>query len=346
VSRWARGRAFVGVSLSMALGAGAMQARADRPEAVDRAQALFEQGLRLVDAGRYPEACARFKSAQSLVMGIGVTLHLGDCYEQTGRLEDAWNEFRRAEDMASSVHDNRGATAGERAVHLWPMLPKLKIVVSSRAAVAGLVVTDQGTDVDRSVWDTERPVEPSMHHLRATAPDRETWDAAVDVPSGGATIAVQVPVLREARATRDAAGAEPRAPVAAPSAATATAVEVARRPDSAPMQRAFGIALLGAAVVGAGVGTVFGLQASSKLSDSNSSGHCQGNDHCDAVGLAERSDAVNAATVSTIALVGGAACLLGGGALYLTAPKNQQASVALRPQAGLGGASLLLQARW
>jgi hypothetical protein len=61
--------------------------------------------------------------------------------------------------------------------------------------------------------------------------------------------------------------------------------------------------------VAAGVGTVFGLAASSK--DADAGAHCVGN-QCDADGVRLRDEAFERATVSTVAFVASGALALAG----------------------------------
>jgi hypothetical protein len=81
------------------------------------------------------------------------------------------------------------------------------------------------------------------------------------------------------------------------------------------------------------------------MDDSNTSGHCLPNDHCDSTGLGQRSSALTDAAVSTGSFIASAACLAGGVALYLTAPRRET-SVALVPRPETAGASVLLERRW
>jgi hypothetical protein len=113
-----------------------------------------------------------------------------------------------------------------------------------------------------------------------------------------------------------------------------------------PTLRVWGLAVLGVGVVSLTVSAVLGLEAKAQMDDSNASGHCQPNDHCDAVGLSERSGAITKATWSTVAAIGGVACAAGGAFLYFTAHDVPPGGVALAARPHQGGASLLLEGRW
>jgi hypothetical protein len=97
--------------------------------------------------------------------------------------------------------------------------------------------------------------------------------------------------------------------------------------------------------VGIVVGSVFGVIAENKLTQSNSSSHCDMTDHCDATGLGLRKDAGNAANVSTIAFAAGGVLLAGGIVLFVTAPRAPSASaIVVAPAPFAGGAGALIRA--
>jgi hypothetical protein len=323
----------MGTLLALASLGPAGSAAAQSPVDLDRAEELYKRGSDLVRAGRYEEACPILEKAQSIASGIGVALYLGECLEQSGHLVKAWTEFDKAERLAAAKGDPRKAIAHERAADLLPKLPKLQLVIPPVADIPGLVVAEEGATIERSEWGVARPIEPGTYRIGAEAPERAAWETSVVVPEGPGTVAVEVPTLK-AQATATAA-----------STGTVSLQSSLIHDDRAPTQRIAGVALAGLGAVGLVAGTIFGLQAKSKLDDSNSSGHCQ-QDRCDPAGLAERADAMTAATTSTVLFVGGFACLAGGIALYLTAPNDARNSIAIVPHAEWGGASLLLQRPW
>lgn len=324
----------------------AAQERGDQAQA----QALFEQGSRLMTARRYDQACPVFEQAQHLVEGIGVTLYLAECYQQQGRLFSAWTEFDRARSLAAQKKDRRATLAGDRADRLLVRLPKLRINVDARADVEGLAITDDGASVERTAWYRARPAEARTHVIRVVAPAREPLELSIDVPSTPDTISVEVPPLKELSAPAPALPAPAAPPVVVqatpPTPAAPVLLSTTPPPSSMGPQRIGGFALIGLGAVGLGVGTVMGLEAKSKLGQSNSSGNCRPDDQCNPAGLAERSTALNDATISTVGLIGGAVVALGGAALVLTSPHGSEARVAVVPSAGPDGASLMVRGRW
>jgi hypothetical protein len=352
VNRRLSGRRLAGIAALIAAVAGSANATAQTADNQVQAQALFEKGSRLLNNRHYEQACPALEQAQHLVPGIGVTMYLGECYQETGRLLQAWQEFDRARELATLKKDKRAILAGERADRLLVRLPKLRINVDSLADVDGLTITDDGAPVEKSAWYRARPAASRTHVIAVTAPARVPLQLTVDVPSTPDTVSVEVPALKE---VPSASAQTPPAPSAVlPAPATAPIAPPAPVPaaQSAPphrevgVQRIAGFALVGLGAIGLGVGTVAGLQARAKLADSGSNGHCRPDDQCDPTGLADRSAALSDASVSTVGFVAGAVLALGGGALLLTSPHVEEPRVAVVPRAEPGGASLLLQGRW
>ncbi|HEX8796913.1 MAG TPA: tetratricopeptide repeat protein [Polyangiaceae bacterium] len=344
-------------ALVLSLGARPARASDADPGNLGPATTLFQRGKALVDAGKYAEACPVLENAQQLVLGIGVTLYLADCYEHTGRLVPAWQQFEKARQLAESNHDARAGVALDRAARLWPKLPKITYVVLPSVDVAGLTLTEDGATVDHAVFNQERPVVPGTHRIRAEARGRKPWEKTVDVTASAATARVEVPLLAEDLPAVSPTAAAPSSlstPTAPPpngaSSDPPRSSDVSwlmDHPRRMPAQRIWGLAVLGAGAAFLTVSAVLGLEAKSQMDDSNASGHCQPNDRCDAAGLAERSDAITKATWSTVAAVGGVAGVMGGALLYLTAkdaPPERSVSLAARTQGP--GASLLLEGHW
>jgi hypothetical protein len=344
-----RSRTLAGLAIALACLGLSGSVGAQPEQAYAKAEALFRQGSQAVNAGHFAEACPELEQAQALVMGIGVTLYLGECYEQTHRLAGAWRQFQQAEKLAAARGDSRAVVARERAQRLWPRLAKL-VLVAAGTGSAGQEIADDGARVDAVDLGVERPVDPGTHHVRATAPGRAPWEASVEV-APGATVRLAVPELVEPPPPQTSSplpvrvAVEPEAPPHAPPRATEAAGHDGPPAIALDLQRATGIVLVGVGVAGFALGSIFGLQARSKLDDSNTSGHCQPDDRCDGTGLAERSDALTSATISTVSFVGGAACLAGGAALYLLAPKATGPDVSLLPRPE-GGTSLVIRGRW
>jgi hypothetical protein len=297
------------------------------------ADALFTEGKKLSDAGKYEEACPKFAESLRLDSGIGVMLYLADCWERTGKTASAWAQFREAEELASRQVDKRAGAAHQRAALLEPRLARLTIHLAPGVETSGLDLTRDKTTMGRAQWDVPVPVDPGPHTIVASAPGKKPRVAEVLVTAGGA------PTVFEISALEDQSGA----PVPEPQTQTQTKpvppprVEVAANPGAG--RRTLSVVVGGAGLVGIAAGAFFGFDTISKNNASNN-GHCQANSQCDPTGIQLRNEAMSSANASNIAFAAGGAVLAAGVVLYLTAPRSASSqSVGVAPvQEGRGGA--------
>jgi serine/threonine-protein kinase len=305
-------------------------ARAQSAQDKAAADVLFREAKRLMQEGKLAEACPKFAESNRLDAGIGTMLWLADCYDRTGKTASAWGQFQEAAEIAARSKDGREKVARARAASLEPKLIKLVIVVPPASEVPSLDVKRDGTILGKPLWGTAVPVDPGTHAVTASAPGYKSWDSSVDAAGEGKTVKVTVPKLDVEEHPVVDNGTPPVKPVEP------------EPKERGGVQRLIGLGVAGLGVVGVGLGVVFGLSAKSKLDDSNADGHCRPDNHCDAVGFQARSDAKDAATLSTIFVVAGAALLGGGAVLYFTAPRGKPRSgtVQLLPTFGHSGASL------
>jgi serine/threonine-protein kinase len=119
----------------------------------------------------------------------------------------------------------------------------------------------------------------------------------------------------------------PTPPAAAPTAPTAAKDQGA---GGSSVQRPLGYIVAGLGAVGVGVGAIFGLEAKSKNDDSVA--QCRTDTLCSQAGYDLRQQALDAATYSTVAFSLGAAALVGGIVLIVTAPSTST-TPATQPQA-------------
>jgi hypothetical protein len=291
------------------------------------AEALFEDGRRLVAAGSFAEACPKFADSERLDPSAGTLLNLASCYEKLGRSATAWATYREAASAAgASGRAEYLATAQRHAEALAPTLSRLTVTVAQ--PVEGMQVTRDGVRVERAEWGVPIPVDPGPHTMEAIAPGRRSWASGVDVPKDGLQLSVSVPAL-EALPPELSSPPPPPPPSTTPVSPLPPPPPPPSVPDERSAERGGGQRLLGliaggVGVVGLGVGAAFALSAKSQYN--TSLGSCEpGNPNvCNGTGVSQRNDARSAGDVASVAVTVGAVALAGGAVLWFTAPRAGQ----------------------
>jgi serine/threonine-protein kinase len=300
------------------------------------AEALFDEGKRLMEARRYGEACPKLADSQKLDPGVGTLLNLALCYKSNGQTASAWSTYREAASQARAAHaDDREELARTEASALEPKLTRMVIEVSPEAAnTPGFEVKRDGTSVPAGLWGVPSPVDPGKHVIDITAPGKKPVRIEATAEGAGATNRVVVGPLE------DGTSVAPAAPVAAPPPGPA-APPAGAPPESPPdsgskpgsTQRVIGYVVGGLGIVGLGVGGVFAFGAMSdndsaeKICPEYPKGDCSKDDvetHKDLVAQAKASG-LN----SYVAFGLGGAGVIAGAVLILTAPSAPKNTTAL-----------------
>jgi hypothetical protein len=316
---------FLGVTVFSFALHGAAQGKAGGNRAA--AEALFNQGRDLMTAGKFAEACPKFEASQQLDPGLGTMLNLAECYEKTGRTASAWAEYREAIPLARAAGSKaRQDLATERAQVLQERLSTLTIrAMSGEDPNVHLEVRRDGVALQDAELGSPIPVDPGEHVIEAVAPGKQPWSSKIQVGADAAKVSVEIPALQPT-----GSGASPTATPVVTATAAPTGAPPADKPSSGSAMRTTGLVFGGVGVVGIGLGTFFGLQASSKWSDAK--GKCADYPYnCGAEGQDLQSSAKSQATISTVMFVAGGALLATGAVLYFTAPKQQSVALVIGP---------------
>jgi uncharacterized protein YjeT (DUF2065 family) len=184
------------------------------------------------------------------------------------------------------------------------------------------------------------PIDPGDHTIVVSATGKRSWTKVAHIPVAATVQTIAVPVLEDAL---DAL------PVPQPIADDRGPAHLV--PD--PSLRLVGIAVVGAGLVGLAVGTAFGVDAMTKLNDSNSptGGRCVpagAVSDCNAAGVQDRTDAMSAATISTVSFAIGSAAVVGGALLYVFAPKVSKKTTGARvlPMVGARSGGMVVAGEW
>jgi len=288
------------------------------------ATALFEQGLKDMAAGNYKQACKELAASNAALPDSGTMGALAECLTADGRITSAWQRWRELADNAPTADLRADAT--DHASALAPRLPRFLVKLST--ATPGLVVTVDGHKIDLDLT-VPLPVDPGTFSVAATAPGYQEWRHDFHAAEGQVT-SVEIPALVAARAP---AGSE---------VAVSTMVDDPGRRRHT--RRTLALATLGAGAATLVVGGLFGLKASSKWDAANN--ECGGDvDTCrDAASLARAQTDVQASRdaglLSSVAVTAGAAIVVAGAVLWLTAPRVDERKVAWRVTPTLHPANL------
>jgi hypothetical protein len=306
------------------------------------AQALYDEGKRLMDAGQYAQACPKFADSEKLDPGVGTLLNLGVCYEKNGQTASAWATYKEAASAAANAGEAaREKYARDHAAALEPTLAKLSVTVIT--PVDGLEVRRDGVLIPAASFGLALPVDPGDHTVTANAGHYKPWSTTVTVAKSAST-SVQIPALEPAPVTTPPPPpAAPAAPAPAPQPQTVVIYQ-APPEKRGGAQRFWGIFSIAAGGVAMGTGTVFGFIAKAQWNKSNDPNNGNNgvadciNDACNQDGLQHRHDGQNIANIAQWVFIGGAVVAAGGIALFVTAPSGYEtparAALTLAPTPG------------
>ncbi len=302
------------------------------------AEALFEEGRKLIAQKNPAQACPKFAESQRLDPSPSTLLNLGSCYERVGKSASAWATYREAASLANAQsRADLMAVAQRHAAAVEPELARL--VITPSAPVDGLAITLQGQLLGRGAWEVPVPVDPGVITIEASAPKKKKWSSEIDVSQPGKTVTLTIPALEDGPP-------QPQAP-------TTTSAEIngpassdsgGLVPHRVAWQKPAALVAGVVGIAGLALGTVFVLSAKSKYD--NSLAKCPvNNDRCTSEGVSMRDDARHAGNMATVAYAAGAVSLGAGAVLFLTAPRSEQSrtSAQLHLAPSLGGMTMVGQ---
>nr|HEX4314665.1 tetratricopeptide repeat protein [Kofleriaceae bacterium] len=138
------------------------------------AEALFDEGRALLDAGKLNEACERFD--QSLAKdpnAVGTLVNVAKCQARLGKIASAVATFTSARDHAREQHaDPYMAVAQENIDKLLPFVPHLSLGFADRAADLVVTVDDHPVALAASADIT---LDPGPHDLVVKEPGHRPY---------------------------------------------------------------------------------------------------------------------------------------------------------------------------
>lgn len=311
-----------GVAIAATL-VSALPAAAEQPSTDARADGLFATAKQLMASGQVGDACPMFAESKRLAPGIGVSLHLADCYERLGRTASAWQEFDAAERTARQRGDEKRAVLAEtRALALEPRLVRLTIATTG-APRDGWQVAVDGAKLPVDRWNAALAMDPGDHVVVVDEPGQasRTLRAHLDPASNAVILHIDEGVVAVSISPSPSNH----------SSTPATDPPEARRPlqDNDSWRMWTELALVGATAAGVGFGSFFMIRRAHFIEEGPPADPTLTN---------------QATTAATISFVTSGIALTSAFVLFFTSPsaKNQVGwVVAPTPLAGGAGASVL-----
>jgi hypothetical protein len=299
------------------------------------AEAMYQEGRQLMEAGRYAEACPKFEESQKLEPGMGTLLNLATCNEKLGKSATAWSQFSEAYSILTKETDEqRAAYAKERRDSLATSLSKITIQVPQPSRVTGLVVSLDGVAVGSAAWGVAVPVDPGTHTIKAEAAGYKSWEGKFEI-SARANNSVSVPTLQKAAG---APAAQPNQSSPQPGPAQDPGVEPGR-PLGAPVIIA-GVATL--ALTGTAIVTGVIYKSRQKTYDELNNDPTTSFADVDA----SRKDAEKMGTLNLVTSIGAGVGAVATIVLFVVRPKAKPATTAFSPWVGPEGAGATVLQRF
>lgn len=291
------------------------------------AEALFQEGVQLMDRGDYTLACEKFAGTLEIEPGLGTMLHLADCYDKLNRTASSWALFEEVASRAKLAGDvTRESIAAARAKELKSRLSlvylDVKGIVPGPRADVRIKVGE--TLIPSAMWGSSIPLDPGQHSLTVVAEGYTPWSFALVVAPGPSLRRVTIPPLtREPRVTPQSVAAKRPILTSLPQ----TPPPRDAQPSSTPRVLGYVSGALG--LVGLGISGYFGYRAYQSQQDSRDSCRASNSNLCTPDGVERRDQAFRFADAANVSAIAGGACLLVGTTLLIVSPSAPDNSVAM-----------------
>jgi len=312
-----------GAAIVLACLAHARVGRADGTD-IEQADRLFREGKQRLAQSDHARACPLLAESFRLDPASGALLALALCHEREGRLASAAREYDEvAARSRQEGRPDRVEAAHAKARALQSRLSSLTI--AGAAGRPGLEVRLDGAPVELDRLGTPLPVDGGDHVIEAAATGKQPWRAHVTVAPSMDARTITIPELQNADVVTPAPVA-----IAAPAP---SAPELRSRSDAHPsLPRArsaaggpsaeqwLGLGMIGAGVVGLGVGTYFAVSDDGESPDANAG--------CQDAGLCKLDDSDQRGAAALAFVVGGVLAATGTLIYLVSGPPSSVESVA------------------
>ena len=268
-----------------------------------------------MDKGQFADACPKLAESQRLDPGGGTLLNLGFCRQNEGKLASAWAAYNEA--LSQAIKDGRKDRESMARVHVDELdgkYSKLAVDVSDGARkIEGLEIRVDNTPVRQAAWGVLAPIDKGTHGIIVTAPGKKNYTTSLEVTADGTTQRVSIPALENAPIVIDRTRGSGTERV------------------TSHGQLIVGWITTGVGVAALGVGIGAGIEALDAKAKADSACQFPPGNTCDQAGFDTNERAKTYAWLSDFGIGIGAAAIIGGVVLVLTATHTVHIAPAVGP---------------
>ncbi|HMJ13856.1 MAG TPA: hypothetical protein VK524_20705 [Polyangiaceae bacterium] len=312
------------------------------------AEALFNAGKTLLEAGDWANACSKFEKSMLLEVAVSTLIKIARCHEREGKLATAWYDYQRAlklnRELPATDRRRRelASVVAATLAALEPRIPRLRITLS--ATPEGTTLKRDGELLPLEVLGEVLPIDAGEHELIVAAPGHIAERRVISAAEGRIA-EIQLTLASEKVPSASSTSAPPQIhfppsqsvererPTPTPLVPHANSARETSTSAGAAPQQIVGLALGGLGLASLAVAGYFGIRTLSLVRDSD--GHCNANNECDPDGMALRDDAASMQTTGLVLAGAGAAMLGSGLLLHFSVPSKRGASSRALPSVAI-----------
>jgi len=162
----------------VSLVAGFGSVTADERDDRSRAQSLFLEGRKAIDAGNWKDGCPKVRRSMELFAVANSHFTIAQCSEHDGRIAPALEHWKRGLALVDQ-NDARAKVANERIALLEPRVPHIRVVVPSPSITR--VIHLDGVELSAEALSAPLRVDPGKHVFVVQAEGYQELRHEVDI---------------------------------------------------------------------------------------------------------------------------------------------------------------------
>jgi len=160
---------FATLVASFTLGFGDVSA--DEPDDKTRAQTLFLDGRKAIDAGDWAGGCPKVRQSLELFAVANSHFTVAQCDERENHIAAALDHWERGAALVDDRNDPRTKVAKDRIADLEPRVPRIRVVVPPASSAAEIML--DGVKLDPAALVAPLRVDPGKHVFVVKAAGRQ-----------------------------------------------------------------------------------------------------------------------------------------------------------------------------